>query len=31
MHLSLCHTIMTSEKDGEIVYNATSPDEYALI
>lgn len=29
--LSLCHTVITEEKDGNIVYNASSPDELALI
>ena len=30
-HLGLCHTIMVTKNNGEIVYNAASPDEYALI
>lgn len=30
--LSLCHTIITEEKaNNEIVYNASSPDELALV
>jgi len=28
--LAVCHTIITEVKDGEIVYNAASPDELAL-
>ena len=28
--LALCHTIIVEEKDGTIVYNASSPDELAL-
>ena len=28
--LSLCHMIITEEKDGEILYNSSSPDEIAL-
>lgn len=28
--LSLCHTIIIEEKNGEIIYNAASPDELAL-
>ena len=30
MFLALCHTIVIEEKDGEIIYNAASPDELAL-
>ena len=29
-HLALCHTIIVEEKSGNIVYNASSPDELAL-
>ena len=29
--LSLCHTIITEKKNGEIIYNASSPDELALV
>ncbi len=29
--LALCHTIITEEKDNELIYNASSPDELALI
>lgn len=30
--VALCHTILTEVKDnGEIVYNASSPDELALV
>ncbi|KAM7393300.1 hypothetical protein PAMA_008107 [Pampus argenteus] len=29
--LSLCHTVMVDNKDGELVYQAASPDEGALV
>ena len=29
--LSLCHTIITEDKDNEMIYNASSPDELALV
>jgi phospholipid-transporting ATPase len=29
--LSLCHTTMTQTLNNEIVYNASSPDELALV
>ncbi|XP_041915439.1 phospholipid-transporting ATPase IC [Alosa sapidissima] len=29
--LSLCHTVMVEEKEGELVYQAASPDEGALV
>ncbi|KAM9338571.1 phospholipid-transporting ATPase IC [Symphorus nematophorus] len=29
--LSLCHTVMVEHKDGELVYQAASPDEGALV
>uniref|UniRef100_A0A671VRV7 ATPase phospholipid transporting 8B1 n=1 Tax=Sparus aurata TaxID=8175 RepID=A0A671VRV7_SPAAU len=29
--LSLCHTVMVENKDGELVYQAASPDEGALV
>ncbi|XP_078526098.1 phospholipid-transporting ATPase IK-like [Lissotriton helveticus] len=29
--LALCHTVMVEEKEGELVYQATSPDEAALV
>ena len=29
--LALCHTIIVENKDGNITYNASSPDELALI
>ena len=30
--LSLCHTIITEEKSpGQLIYNASSPDELALV
>jgi phospholipid-transporting ATPase len=31
IQLSICHTIITEEKEGKLVYNASSPDELALI
>ena len=32
MHLALCHTVIAEDqKDGTRVYNASSPDELALI
>ena len=31
MFLALCHTIIIEEKNGEICYNAASPDELALV
>ena len=29
--LGLCHTIMVTNQNNKLVYNASSPDEYALI
>lgn len=29
--LAVCHTTMTEERDGQIIYNASSPDELALV
>jgi len=29
-HLALCHTILVEEKNGELTYQASSPDELAL-
>uniref|UniRef100_A0A5F8H3X5 Phospholipid-transporting ATPase n=1 Tax=Monodelphis domestica TaxID=13616 RepID=A0A5F8H3X5_MONDO len=29
--LALCHTVMVDEKDGQLVYQAASPDEEALV
>ncbi|UJR17025.1 hypothetical protein I4U23_003923 [Adineta vaga] len=29
--LSLCHTVMSEEKDGDIIYQAQSPDDEALV
>jgi phospholipid-transporting ATPase len=29
--LATCHTIATDIKDGELIYNASSPDELALV
>lgn len=31
LHLAICHTIICEEKDGEIEYKASSPDELALV
>ncbi|CAG9332358.1 unnamed protein product [Blepharisma stoltei] len=31
IHLAICHTILTVEKDGVIQYKASSPDELALV
>lgn len=31
MSLALCHTIITEELDGKLCYNASSPDELALV
>jgi phospholipid-transporting ATPase len=30
-HLAICHTVVAEVKDGKTVYNASSPDELALI
>ena len=30
-HLALCHTVVSETKDGKILYNASSPDELALV
>ena len=30
-HLSICHTVVSDYKEGKIVYNASSPDELALV
>lgn len=29
--LALCHTVIIEQKDGKIFYNASSPDELALV
>lgn len=29
--LSLCHTVITERTDDRIIYNASSPDELALV
>jgi len=29
--MAVCHTIITEEKNGEVLYNASSPDELALV
>lgn len=31
IHLSVCHTVVAEAKDGKILYNASSPDELALV
>ena len=31
LELAICHTVLTEEKNGEIIYNASSPDELALL
>ena len=31
MTLALCHTVIVEEKNGENIYNASSPDELALV
>lgn len=31
LNLALCHTIIIENKDGKINYNASSPDELALV
>lgn len=31
LHLAICHSIIIEKKDGELVYNASSPDELALV
>lgn len=30
-HLSVCHTVVAEAKDGKVLYNASSPDELALV
>ena len=30
-HLALCHTIIIEKVNNQIVYNASSPDELALL
>ena len=29
--LSLCHTVMPEERNGKLIYQAQSPDEFALV
>lgn len=29
--LSICHTLIAENKNGKLVYNASSPDELALV
>jgi len=31
LNLALCHTIIIEKKDGKLKYNASSPDELALV
>lgn len=31
MHLTLCHTILVEYEEGKVKYNASSPDELALL
>jgi phospholipid-transporting ATPase len=30
-HLAICHTVVADVKDDKILYNASSPDELALV
>ena len=30
-HLAVCHTVVAEAKDGKTLYNASSPDELALV
>lgn len=30
-NLALCHTVILEKKEGKLVYNASSPDELALV
>jgi phospholipid-transporting ATPase len=30
-HLAVCHTVVAETKDGSVMYNASSPDELALV
>ena len=30
-HLAICHTVVSETKEGKIFYNASSPDELALV
>jgi phospholipid-transporting ATPase len=30
-HLALCHTVVAETKEGKVLYNASSPDELALV
>ena len=29
--MGVCHTVVVEEKEGQITYNASSPDELALV
>lgn len=31
LNLAICHTVVIEHKDGKINYNASSPDELALV
>lgn len=31
IHLAVCHNIMIENKNDELIYNASSPDELALV
>lgn len=31
MMIAICHTVISEQKDGKLIYNATSPDELALL
>mmetsp|Transcript_48313 Transcript_48313/g.35494 ORF Transcript_48313/g.35494 Transcript_48313/m.35494 type:complete len:91 (+) Transcript_48313:984-1256(+) len=31
MSLAVCHTVISEHKEGRLVYNASSPDELALV
>jgi phospholipid-transporting ATPase len=31
IHLAVCHTVIVESEDGKVGYNASSPDELALV
>jgi phospholipid-transporting ATPase len=31
LYLAICHTIIIEKKDTKLIYNASSPDELALV
>ncbi|CAD8170934.1 unnamed protein product [Paramecium octaurelia] len=31
MMIAICHTVISEQRDGKLIYNATSPDELALL